>query len=150
MTSFVTHLEGAIDGAKLDPNQPHQLHAGRPILVRYDLGRIRAAVSPVDLLPRDKSLWRYHELLPVADDANIVSLGEGSSPLLRADRLGSLLGLNNFLVKDESQLPTGSFKSRGQTTAMSMCKRFGIKRVALPTAGNAGARRQLTPLSRRH
>src|SRR5205807_8456737 len=82
--------------------------------------------------------WRYRELLPVGEDDSIVSLGEGRTPLLRCTRLGEMLGLQNLWVKDESQLPTGSFKSRGQSVAISMCKQFGIRRVAIPTAGNAG------------
>lgn len=136
--SFVTHLEGAIDGARLEPNVPQTLHRDRPIWVRYDLDAVRKAVSRQDLLHRRPTLWRYRELLPPRHDDSIVSLGEGMSPLLRCPRLGEHLGLSDLWIKDESQLPTGSFKSRGQTTAITMCKEFGIRRVAIPTAGNAG------------
>jgi threonine synthase len=87
---------------------------------------------------RPPTLWRYRELLPAEDDRGIISLGEGMSPLLRCDRLGESMGLSNLFIKDESQMPTGSFKDRGQTVAITMAKWFGVKRVAIPTAGNAG------------
>lgn len=138
MKQFVTHLEGAIDGAKLPFGQLHGLHNGRPIWVRYDLSAIRKSVSPATFRDRPPSLWRYRELLPLPFDVEPVTLGEGMSPLLSCPRLGRDLGLNNLLVKDESQLPTGSFKSRGMTAAVSMAKWLGVKRLALPTAGNAG------------
>jgi threonine synthase len=138
MTHFVSHLEGAIDGVRLPFGQIHGLHNGRPIWVRYDVARVRDAVSPSDIASRLPSLWRYRELLPLPFDVEPVTLGEGMSPLLECPRLGSQLGLKRLLVKDESQLPTGSFKSRGMTTAVSMAKWLGIQRLALPTAGNAG------------
>lgn len=138
MTQFVSHLEGAIDGARLQAGQVHGLHAGRPIWVRYDLNAIRKAVSRDDLVGRPPSLWRYRELLPLPLDVEPVTFGEGMSPLLDCPRLASQLGFDRLLVKDESQLPTGSFKARGMAVAISMAKHLGIKRVALPTAGNAG------------
>jgi threonine synthase len=135
---YVTHLEGAIDGTRLLFGQLHGLHAGRPILVRYDLPAIRNAVTPADIARRPPSLWRYRELLPLPLDVEPVTLGEGVSPLLDCGRLAASLGLKRLLVKDESQLPTGSFKSRGMTTAVSLAKWLGVTRIALPTAGNAG------------
>jgi threonine synthase len=138
MTHFVTHLEGAIDGARLPSGQLHGLHNGRPIWVRYDLAAVRSAVSPATIATRPPTLWRYRELLPLPFDVEPVTLGEGMSPLLTCPRLGATLGLSRLLVKDESQLPTGSFKSRGMTAAVSMAKWLGVKRLALPTAGNAG------------
>src|SRR5207253_1457471 len=84
------------------------------------------------------SLWRYRELLPLPADAEPVTLGEGMTPLLPCPRLGRVFGLANLFIKDESQLPTGSFKSRGMTAAVSLARHFGIKRLAIPTAGNAG------------
>jgi threonine synthase len=138
MTHFVTHLEGAIDGTRLPAGQIHGLHNGRPIWVRYDLNAIRRTVTPADLIGRAPSLWRYRELLPLPLDVEPVTLGEGMSPLLECPRLASQLRLDRLLVKDESQLPTGSFKARGMAAAISMAKHLGIKRVALPTAGNAG------------
>ncbi|HEX3149715.1 MAG TPA: threonine synthase [Gemmataceae bacterium] len=138
MNHFVTHLEGAIDGARLPFGQLHGLHNGRPIWVRYDLAAIRNAATPGVIATRPPTLWRYRELLPLPFDVEPVTLGEGMSPLLPCPRLGESLGLQRLLVKDESQLPTGSFKSRGMTAAVSMAKWLGVKRLALPTAGNAG------------
>lgn len=138
MPHLVSHLEAAIDGTVLPFGGLANLHNGRPIWVRYDLDRIRDAVTPAAIAKRPPSLWRYRELLPLPDDVEPVSLGEGMTPLLECPRLGRELGLKRLLVKDESQLPTGSFKSRGMTAAVSLAKWLGVKRVALPTAGNAG------------
>jgi threonine synthase len=138
MNSFVTHLESALDGTRFPAGQVHTVHQGRPLWVRYDLAAVRAAVTPADLAARPPSLWRYRELLPLPADAGPVTLGEGMTPLLPCPRLGAALGLKRLLVKDESQLPTGSFKSRGMTTAVSMARHLGLKRLAIPTAGNAG------------
>lgn len=138
MPTFVTHLESAIDGTILPADRPQTLHAGRPLWVRYDLEAVGKAVRREDLVGREPTLWRYRELLPVADDRHIVSLGEGMSPLLPCPRLGERLNLKRLWIKDESQLPTGSFKSRGLCMAITMCRQFGIQRVAIPTAGNAG------------
>ena len=138
MSSFVTHLESAIDGTTLPHDQLQSMHAGRPLWVRYDLDAIANSVSRHDLLKREPTLWRYRELLPVEDEANIVSLGEGMSPLIECPRLGKELGLSRLIIKDESQLPTGSFKSRGLCMAVSRAKELGVERLAIPTAGNAG------------
>lgn len=136
MNPLVTHMEGAIDGARLEANQLHTLHQDRPIWVRYDLPAVAQAMSKEQVASRDPTMWRYRELLPAGDE--IVSFGEGMSPLLRCDRLGSQLGAENLWIKDESQLPTGSFKSRGLAMAITMAKHFGVQRVAIPSAGNAG------------
>jgi threonine synthase len=138
MTSFVTHLEGAIDGARLPSGQLLNTHLDKPILVRYDLRAIARRISPATFRDRPPSLWRYRELLPLPTDEEPVTLGEGMTPLLPCPRLGSQLGLAKLWMKDESQLPTGSFKSRGMTTAVSMARHLGAKTLALPTAGNAG------------
>ena len=138
MPHFVSHLEGAIDGTRIPFGTLQNLHAGRPIVVRYDLDAVKKAVTPAEIAKRPPNLWRYRELLPLPSDVEPVTLGEGMTPLLKCDRLGKQFGLENLYVKDESQLPTGSFKSRGQTVAVSMAKWLGVKRVALPTAGNAG------------
>jgi threonine synthase len=138
MPSFITHLESAIDGTRLDASVPQTVHAGRPLWVRYDLAAIGRALSRETLVQRPPTMWRYREMLPVADESSIVTLGEPTTPLLPCPRLGAAIGLRNLWVKDESLLPTGSFKSRGQTVAISMCRQFGIRRVAIPTAGNAG------------
>jgi threonine synthase len=138
MKSFVTYLESALDGTVLDSDQVQTLHGGRPLWVRYDLEKVRAAVCPTDLIHRPASLWRYSELLPLPFDHEPVTLGEGMTSLLACPRLGAAMGLSQLAIKDESQLPGGSFKSRGMTTAVSMARRFGLKRLAIPTAGNAG------------
>ncbi len=138
MNTYVSHLEAAIDGTRLDADKIQTLHADRPLWVRYDLGAIGQAVTRDDLRDRPPTLWRYRELLPLPFDHEPVTLGEGMSPVLRAERLGQSLGVADLWIKDESQLPTGSFKSRGLCMAISMAKRFGVTRVAIPTAGNAG------------
>ncbi|MBM4068310.1 MAG: threonine synthase [Planctomycetes bacterium] len=136
--TFVTHLESALDGTHFDAGRVLTVHQGRPLWVRYDLSRVRAAVKPADLHARESSLWRYRELLPLPLASAPVTLGEGMTPLLPCPRLGAELGFAHLLVKDESQLPTGSFKSRGMAAAVSMARHFGLKRLAIPTAGNAG------------
>jgi threonine synthase len=138
VASFVTHLEAAIDGTRLPARTVQTVHAGRPLWVRYDLPRVKAAARRDGLTGRLNSLWRYRELLPVEYDKNVVTLGEGMTPLLECPRLARRLGVGRLLIKDESQLPTGSFKSRGMAVAVSMAKELGISRVAIPTAGNAG------------
>lgn len=138
MPSFVSHLEGAIDGAILEARTVQTLHENRPIWVRYDLDAVRDAVRKEDFASRAPTMWRYRELLPIEDESDIVTLGEGMTPLLDSPRLGASLGLNDLWIKDESQLPTGSFKARGLCAAVSMATAFGQKRVAIPTAGNAG------------
>lgn len=135
---FVTHLESALDGTRFEANKIHTVHQGRPLWVRYDLEKIGRAVDRDAIARRHPSLWRYRELLPLPADAEPVTLGEGMTPLLPCPRIGQQMGLANLLIKDESQLPTGSFKSRGMTMAVSMARHFGIKRLAIPTAGNAG------------
>jgi threonine synthase len=138
MPRFVSHLEGAIDGTRLDAGVLQTVHQDRPILVRYDLNGIGRVVTRDRLRARPETMWRYRELLPYFDEADVVSLGERMTPLLPCPRLGRQLGLAQLWIKDESQLPTGSFKSRGLAMAITMARHFGVRRVALPTAGNAG------------
>jgi threonine synthase len=135
---FVTYLESALDGTILEADRLQTIHQGRPLWVRYDLGRIRKSVRPQDFLARRPTLWRYRELLPLPREEESVSLGEGMTPLIPCPRLGAELGITNLFIKDESQLPTGTFKSRGMTVAASMARHFGIQRLAIPSAGNAG------------
>ncbi len=138
MTSYVTHLESAIDGTHFEPGKLLTTHKDRPLWVRYDLQAVGKVLSKEMLNHRPASMWRYRELLPPDNDNSIVSLGEGMTPLVSTPRLGQEMGLTNLWVKDESQLPTGTFKSRGQAVAISMAKELGVRRVAIPTAGNAG------------
>jgi threonine synthase len=138
MNSYVTHLESALDGTTFPAGQVHTVHQGRPLWVRYDLPRLRKDLTPETFIERPPTLWRYRELLPLPLGAEPVTLGEGMTPLLPCPRLGQALGLRRLFIKDESQLPTGSFKSRGMTVAVSMARHLGLRRLAIPTAGNAG------------
>ena len=111
---------------------------GAPLLVRYDFKKAKSVFGKPELAGRVTSLWRYRELLPLQDDANLVSLGEGYTPLLEAKNFGSELGLRRLWIKDEAQNPTGSFKDRGLSLAISRAKELGVKKAAIPSAGNAG------------
>jgi len=136
---FVTHLECSKTGKRYEPNRLYNVsEAGKPLLVRYDLKKAAQALTKADLKNRVTSLWRYREVLPVVRDENIVSLGEGWTPLLHARRLGAQFSLPRLYIKDEGPNPTGSFKARGQAVAISMTKELGVRKVAIPTAGNAG------------
>jgi threonine synthase len=110
---------------------------GKPLLVRYDLKRISKILSRQTLYARRADLWRYRELLPVRREENIVSLGEGWTPLQHVKNLGAALGVAELYVKDESLNPTQSFKARGMSVAVSMAKELGIQKLAAPSAGNA-------------
>lgn len=140
MTNFVTHLECANCGVKYDASQIHNLctACNRPLWVKYDLPALKAAFPKSKLAGRPSGLWRYMEMLPIKDPSKIVSLNETMSPIMETKRLAAEFGMANLYVKDESRLPTGSFKSRGMTMAISKANEFGIKTVAVPTAGNAG------------
>jgi threonine synthase len=111
---------------------------GSPLLVRYDLKKAATALSKAALQRRVPTLWRYRELLPLQDDANLISLGEGFTPLIEAKTLARELGLQRLWIKDEAQNPTGSFKDRGLSIAVSRAKELGVKKIAIPSAGNAG------------
>jgi len=138
--NFVTHLECAMTGERHEADQVHGLsRAGNPLLVRYDLAGVREALSKEMLTQRAPDLWRYRELLPVRNPENVVSLGECITPLVRMPKLEARFGGGEILVKDEGRLPTGSFKARGLALAVSMAKALGIKHMAMPTNGNAGA-----------
>jgi len=138
--NFVTHLECANCGRKYDAAQVHNLCTvcQRPLWVRYDLPALKKAFPKEKLRDRPWTLWRYSEMLPVADPSRIVSLDETVSPVLEARRLATEFGIQHLFVKDESRLPTGSFKARGMALAISKANEFGIRQVAVPTAGNAG------------
>jgi len=138
--TFVTHLECSATGAKYEPDRVHGLsEAGKPLLVRYDLAAIDAAIDKDTLAARPPDLWRYREFLPVRRAENIVSLGEAITPLVRLRATERHTGSRQVIVKDEGRLPTGSFKARGLVMAVSMAKELGLSRLAMPTNGNAGA-----------
>jgi len=140
LPGFVTHLECAMTGERHEADQVHNLsRAGKPLLVRYDLEGVRKVLSKETLTKRAPDLWRYRELLPVRKTEDIVSLGETMTPIVAMPRLSKKLGAGEILVKDEGRLPTGSFKARGLVMAVSMAKALGIKHMAMPTNGNAGA-----------
>jgi threonine synthase len=135
----VTHLECGLCGLKHEAHRLHNLctACGKPLLVRYDLERAKMFMKKESLASRRSDMWRYREMLPVQRDENIVSLGEGWTPLLRATRLARRVGIQELYIKDESQNPTQSFKARGMATAVSMAKELGAKKLAVPSAGNA-------------
>lgn len=136
----VTHLECAACGTRHEAGQLHNLCSacGKPLFVRYDLGRAGRTLNPDSLRARRADMWRYREVMPVAGDDNIVTLGEGWTPLLHAPRLGASVGATQLYIKDESLNPTQSFKARGMSAAVSMAKELGVTKVAAPSAGNAG------------
>ncbi len=134
--TFVTHLECSLTGERYEADRLHGLSsAGRPLLVRYDLAGIAAALARDQLTRRATDLWRWREMLPVRRTVNVVSLGEIETPLIPIPASARA----NVLVKDEGRLPTGSFKARGLVMAVAMAKELGVKRIAMPTNGNAGA-----------
>ncbi|MBN8849275.1 MULTISPECIES: threonine synthase [unclassified Sphingomonas] len=134
--TFVTHLECSLTGERYEADQLHGLsRAGRPLLVRYDLDAVKAALPRDVLAARETDLWRWRELLPVRRTENVVSLGEVETPLVPIPAAGGA----KVLVKDEGRLPTGSFKARGLVMAVAMAKELGVTRIAMPTNGNAGA-----------
>jgi len=137
--SFMTHLECGRCGKSYEADSVQNLcECGGPLLVRYDLAAVAARLRPADLAGRPASMWRYREVLPVRREENIVSLGEGMTPLLPLPRLGQALGLPRLLLKDEGINPTGTFKARGAAAGISRAKELGIRAVAMPTNGNAG------------
>ena len=135
----VTHLECAACGRRHEARRLHNLcvECGKPLLVRYDLRAASRTLTKESLKGRRADLWRYVEVLPVGREENIVSLGEGFTPLLRAEALGESLGLTELYIKDESQNPTQSFKARGMAAAVSMALELGARKLAVPSAGNA-------------
>jgi threonine synthase len=137
-TSTLSHLECPRCGTRYDADTPQNLcTCGTPLLVRYDLDAV--SVSTEDIASRPPDLWRYRELLPVRDRANVVTLGEGMTPILPLPAYGERIGVPGLLVKDEGLLPTGSFKARGAAVGVSRARELGIGRITMPTNGNAGA-----------
>lgn len=137
---FLMHLECTSCGLRHESSCLQNLCTAcqKPLFPIYDLAGVGRTLTREALTTREKSLWRYREVLPLPADIEPVSLGEGGTPLLRAARLGQALGLANLWVKDESQNPTQSFKARGMAVAVSMAKHLGATKLAVPTAGNAG------------
>ena len=138
---FATHLACSKCGEKQDFRQRAQLcpTCAAPLLVQYDLSKIKAAFSPKKLVDRPYNLWRYAEFLPIEDEANIVTLGETITPLITLHKIGARLGFENLALKDEGLNPGGTFKSRGAAAGVSRAKELGVRALAMPTNGNAGA-----------
>ncbi|HYA16451.1 MAG TPA: threonine synthase [Bryobacteraceae bacterium] len=133
---LVTHLECSLCSRKYPAGQIANLcPCGGPLLVRYDLARLKGAWPRDAVAKGPDSMWRYAPALPVQKAESVVSLGEGMTPLLRLRRIGS----GNILLKDEGLNPTGSFKARGLSCAISMCVELGIRKLAIPSAGNAAS-----------
>ncbi|HAT07503.1 MAG TPA: threonine synthase [Aeromonas salmonicida] len=138
--SYLSHLRCSKTGDIHDADQPQQLsQVGAPLLASYDLEALKKVWHPAALLGRPATLWRYHELLPVRDPAQVVTLGEGLTPLLPLRVLGKQVGIPDLWMKDESIIPTGSFKARGAAVGISRARELGVTHFAMPTNGNAGA-----------
>ncbi len=138
--SFVQDLECSRCARRFSHLELHNLcrDCGSPLLVRYRLEEIKHAVTKTDLLDRPTDMWRYLEVLPVDGEGDIVTLGEGYTPLLPMRRLSEKTGHPHLFVKDEALNPTGSFKARGLSAAVSLARKLGARKLCIPTAGNAG------------
>ena len=137
--SAITHLECTLTGERFDSSKPHRTNPanGKPLFARYDLDRAKTTLTKESLSDRPTNMWRYREVMPVIDDDNIITLGEGWTPLLKADRLAAATDMDTILIKDEGVNPTGSFKARGLGAAVSKAKELGQTRLTMPSAGNA-------------
>ena len=138
--SALSHLECSRTAERHDADVVQGVSAvGAPLLARYDLERVAATVTPDVIASRPPTLWRYHEVLPVRDEANVISMGEGMTPLLPLPAYGASIGVPQLMMKDEGLVPTGTFKARGAAVGVSRARELGVKGVAMPTNGNAGA-----------
>ena len=139
--STLTHLECTYCDQRFDADtlQTVCTSCGKVLYARYDLARARHTLTRESLGRRRWDMWRYQEVLPIRDAANMISLGEGMTPLVPARRAGEVLGLAGLLLKDEGKNPTGSFKARGLGCAVSRARELGVKAIALPSAGNAAS-----------
>lgn len=138
--SYVDHLYCPKCSKKYDAMKVNNTcTCGSPLIASYDVEGLKENVRKSDIAGRVGNMWRYHEFLPVANPDNIVTLGEGYTPLLEVPDLGDKLGLDNLMIKNEGLNPTGTFKARGSSAGISKAKELGIKNVAIPTNGNAGA-----------
>ena len=139
MKSYLTHLECTACGLRHDSRELQTIckACSKVLYPRYDLAAVKTEISLEDLAYRERTMWRYFEVLPVLDQLNVATLGEGGTPLLRTQRLADTLGWTDLYIKDEGQNPTGSFKARGMAAAISKAKELGATRVMVPSAGNA-------------
>lgn len=139
--NYFTHLECSETGERYEADQPHNLSkAGKPLLARYDLEKMKAETDRGAIWARGGGFWKWRELLPVASDDDVCALGELDTPLIDVPATAKASGaIGKVWVKDEGRLPTGSFKARGLALAVAMAHSYGITRMAMPTNGNAGA-----------
>ena len=139
MKSYLTHLECTYCSNTFDADVPHRTcpECGKVLYARYDLDAARSALSRNSLAGRRADMWRYSEVMPVRDEANVITLGEGFTPIFEVERLGRQLGCAHLHVKDEGMNPTGSFKARGLSVAVSRARELGLTRLTMPSAGNA-------------
>ena len=136
---YITHFESAIDSTvSLPADQLQTMYKDKPLWSRYDLDQVKSRMSKEVLTSRPRDMWRYRELLPVGNEICPVTMNKSMSPIIFCPQLAKQLGLKNVWIKDESQLPTCSFKSRGLSLAVTMAKHFGVRRVAMSSNGNAG------------
>ncbi|MBT4074034.1 MAG: threonine synthase [Chloroflexi bacterium] len=135
--SFITHLECSYCGETFDAGEPMRTCSSceKVLFARYDLEK--ASGAKAELQSRDPNMWRYREVMPVKDEANIITLGEGMTPIIDAQRLAHEVGSPALLLKDEGVCPTGSFKARGLSAAVSKAKELGLMKLTMPSAGNA-------------
>lgn len=138
--SYISHLYCPKCENTLSKDEQQQLcECGSPLLVSYDLTELKNKFTPKSLEDRNTNLWRYHEILPVEDKGNVVTLGEGMTPMVKVDSIGEDIGIANLFMKDEGLVPSGAFKARGAAVGVSKAKELGVKELAMPTNGNAGA-----------
>lgn len=139
MPSQITHLECSYCGETYSHRDPMRLcqEDGKPLFARYDLDSAAKTLTPESLAGRATNMWRYEEVMPVEDSSSVITLGEGFTPLQRTARLGEALGMSDLYIKDEGVNPTGSFKARGLSAAVSMAHQLGLRKLTMPSAGNA-------------
>lgn len=138
--SYISHLYCPKCERTYNAEEKQQLcECGSPLLVSYDLEALKKVFQPEQLQGRSPDLWRYHELLPVQNEENVVSLGEGMTPLLKMSKIGDDMGIPGLYMKDEGLVPSGAFKARGAAVGVSKAKEVDVKALAMPTNGNAGA-----------
>ena len=139
MKSYLTHLECTYCHATYPADEVIRLCAecSKVLYPRYDLAGARDSLNPDELKNRPANMWRYFEVMPVLDEANVITLGEGFTPIFKAERLGDKIGASAVYIKDEGLNPTASFKARGLSAAVSKAKELGITKLTMPSAGNA-------------
>ncbi|GAA1692979.1 threonine synthase [Fodinicola feengrottensis] len=138
--SSLSHLECSRTSKTYDADVVQGTsEVGAPLLARYDLERVASTVTREEIAGRGPDLWRYHEVLPVREAGNVVTLGEGMTPLLDLPAYGKQVGVPGLKMKDEGLIPTGAFKARGAAVGVSRAAELGVTGIAMPTNGNAGA-----------